>query len=441
MLSLLIYSESILFLIYSNLRVFFDSKWSESFDERHCKDFDCKDLECKDQEGRELEADFKKEGLIWFHAASLGEVNGIAHFIKNTLESYSESDIIITTTSKSGRDRAKALFKNTKVRFLPIDSIFIIAKFLKAFKPKVLIINETEIWPSLIYSVWKKNVPVVIVNARISDKAFPAYKRASALFSKILKKVDLIFVQSEIDYERFISLGVPSSRVVISGSTKFDFAPTDLTFDNSNKNNFFKEWKGKKPSCFIFTAGSVREDEEDIIISSYLKVKELGVPLRFIIAPRHQERYEELASKLKRLGDFFRKSELSSSNYIIPQSDIIMLDTFGELSEAYKISDVSFVGGTLVPIGGHNILEPAQFSVPIIIGPYTMNVRAGRQYLKDSGALIEVNNEAELSSSMIKLLNDSSYRAEISKNTFEAAKKASGTSKQIISILKEKNIL
>ncbi len=410
-LSTVVSIESVVSVWYAGVRALFDSEWKESLPERTCLD---------------LKGVSQKKIAIWFHAASVGEVNGISPLVNRFLKENESLSVLITTTSLTGRDRARSLWSNATVRLLPLESKAAFMRFLGVYKPKLLVINETELWPLMMRSVYDSSIPMVLVNARISDRAYPRYEKFKFFFSLLIRKIDSIYTQSEMDRDRFINLGASPDKTEVLGSTKFDSTVQDIP-----KDDFLSEWKERAGEAPVFTAGSVREGEEDIIIKSYLEVRERKSDLKMILAPRHPEQYDILERKLQKSSiAFLRKSNFSSfPGDIEKEPEVILLDTFGDLPFAYSISDFSFVGGTLCPVGGHNILEPASYSCPVIVGTSTMNVRAAVEYLRSEGALLQVKNQEELLELMNELVLDKERTKSLSMKSFQAAEKAKGVTR------------
>jgi 3-deoxy-D-manno-octulosonic-acid transferase len=407
-------AESFISGLYANFRALYDVSWRSTLRERACRD---------------LESVPEPERVLWFHAASVGEVNGIAPLVRIFLKESGDLPVLITTTSVTGRDRARAIWGDSvRVRLAPLESVRSYDRFFGKFHPVLLVINETELWPVMIYKVHELKIPAGIVNARISDRAYPRYKKFRMLFAPVLKKISFVFSQSDIDRKRFIELGASPDVTEVRGSTKFDVSPADVSEDS-----FFSLWKNMAEGGVIFTAGSVREPEEDVIVRTYIRVREKNPAFRMIIAPRHPERYVAVEKKLKEHGiRFLKKSQTAdcpSGSDGIPE--VILLDTFGDLSAAYSVSDLSFVGGTLCPVGGHNILEPAVYGTPVITGPYTMNVRAAAELLAAEDALLAVQDEEELLQLVLSLCSDRSRLQELSGKSVRAADKAKGATRLI----------
>ena len=255
-------------------------------------------------------------------------------------------------------------------------------------------------------------IPIVLANGRISDASYPWYLRLKKFFATVLSCTDLILVQSNQDKIRYQSLAPQHERILVLGSTKFDDVSASIS--QEKKQSFVRElgFDEGKP---IFVAGSVREREDAQVLDAYLRVISQVPELQLLLAPRHPERFEIVAGLLaERKIEFVRRSQQGSE-----RSGVVLLDSLGELKQAYAIAEVAFVGGTLVPIGGHNPFEPAQFSVPVIVGPFTENYRACLEALRQEKAVFEVSDVNELVKAMVLLLQDKA----LAKRTGSAARK------------------
>jgi len=363
-----------------------------------------------------------QSNLIWFHAASVGEVQGIAPLIKTFLNEGPGRKILITTTSLTGKARAKEIFPQAIVSLSPLDSCFLLRSFLLKYSPRLLIINETEIWPNMILSASSFKVPVFIVNARISDKSFPRYYFFKSLLGTLFSRIDKIFAQSKIDKERLESLG--AGNVEVLGSTKYD---VDVGLPRNEKADFWNSYADKSSGLMVLTAGSVREEEEDGIIAAFKELNKSFPELRLVLAPRHPERFSRVAMKLAQNKISYRERSGFDKSFNGGES-VLLLDTIGELLFAYSVCDVAFVGGTLCPIGGHNILEPAYFSKPILTGPYLMNVRSISELLLENQAIIIVRDHSELVLALSDLLRDAKKRTLYGQNANDVSSRLKGVS-------------
>ena len=312
--------------------------------------------------------------IIWFHAVSLGEVIGSQPLINKLAEHF---HIVITTTTPTGLRRAKELFsEEIVINYAPWDFVLFINRFLNFYKPDAILIFETEIWPSMISRAYKKNIPLYLVNGRLSHKSYKAYAISSWLLKDVLKKITYLFVQTSKHKERFVKLGIKENCIEVVGSVKFDIANTDII--------------PIKTAPFILGA-STHPGENEVLLNAFKRFQ-TQKDIKLFLCPRHTERSKEIAQQAAFMG--FRVklySDLDSEDY-----DVCIIDSIGLLPRFYASSLMSFVGGSLVPRGGHNLIEPAALGSPIITGPYTFNFEDIVQQFLDHQACIEVINEDEL---------------------------------------------
>jgi 3-deoxy-D-manno-octulosonic-acid transferase len=340
---------------------------------------------------------------IWFHAASMGELKAISALVPVLKQKYPDFRLVISTITQSGKEKAEKLNLGGNVFYLPLDFRPAIANAIRRVKPTLFILVETEIWPMLIYEMQRQGVKVVVVNGRLSAKSFKYYRVCKFLFTIVLQKIDFVMAQTVEDAARFIELGATRENVSILGNIKFDQlanvepqtpAKALLPFVNQN---------GK----FVFVVGSVRDKEIPIIIDAVKIAKAKAPKLKTIIAPRHLKYLKTLESCLNNRDlKFVKRSQLESADLPNGQADILILDSMGELGNLYCYAHLAFVGGSLVPIGGHDPLEPASAGCAVCFGPYMENSRSFAKLLIDSGGAAQVDNSQNLADLIIKLAND-----------------------------------
>ena len=353
----------------------------------------------------------RKNKKIWFHAVSVGEIVAGKRIIEIFKERYGKEKVVVTCVTPTGYRLAASWWKEG-VYLLPLDSIFTLSRFLKEIQAYALIILETEIWPQLVSSVKKRNIPVILINGRISDNSFPKYKRVRFFIRHILSKIDFFIMQSDEDKKRIIYLGAPSCRVKVLGNLKYIscFAPL-----SSREQKFLHRLKDFIKDRKFFLGASTHEGEEEILLRIYRKLKAEFSDLYLILAPRHPERSRDIIKLVKKYNFtplvFENILELSS----LPDT-IFVMNKIGYLRALYKVCDICFVGGSLTKIGGHNILEPAYFRKPILSGPYFYNFKdIFNEFLKEE-AIIIVKDEEELYIKSKRVLEDDELRSYLSIN-------------------------
>lgn len=341
---------------------------------------------------------------VWFHAVSLGEVNVIAPLVKALQVDYPEKRILITTGTPTGSLRVKQLFAETVSHtYVPFDYPFAVKRFLKQMRPKVLIIAETEIWPNMYFYCARNKVPIILVNARLSERSARGYQRILPLIRETLSKVTLILAQSAADAARFEHLGTPSSRVKVAGNIKFDFNPGQELVAKAN--TWMTRWGNHRP---VWIAASTHPGEEEMILKAFQEIKRMHSDALLILVPRHPERSPEIMSLIKAMK--FQGVLRSVDQEINAAMEVLLVNTLGELMLWYHCAQVAFVGGSLIPQGGHNVLEPAALGLPVLTGPQMFNFMEIYRLLQEAHGIITVRNEQELAQQVAALLNDSALR-------------------------------
>lgn len=311
---------------------------------------------------------------IWIHAASVGETRVIRYLVNYLLTHETGIKIHVTVMTQTGFRTAVKIFPpNVTVSFFPLDAMSSVVRSLDRIRPRCIVIAETEIWPNLIGAAAERQIPVILVNGRMSDNSFRRYRRVAGSLGKLLSLYDRFFFKTAEDRERFGFFGVDESSSVVSGDMKFD-APLDERSEGRIAE--LRHRMGIAEIGFLVVAGSTRPGEEKQLLSAYRSLKKEHPRLRLLLAPRHIERTGEIATLLKGLNEpyIMHGSERTSEG-------VILVDKMGILNELYMAADVAFVGGTLVDIGGHNLLEPVWAGTPVLFGPHVGNVREAAEYI------------------------------------------------------------
>lgn len=354
-----------------------------------------------------------RAGCIWIHAVSVGEVLAISQLVGELRKRNADQQVFISTTTAAGQQLARQRWGENHVFYMPLDFRFSLQPYFAALRPSLLILAETEFWPNLLHSASTNCASVAIVNARISDRSFPRYRRFRAFFSRVLSQVDLFLAQTEEDAFRLKEIGAPEERVAVSGNLKFDIrlsSSSRLTAD-------LRSAIGKDSPVIV--CGSTTEGEEELVLSAFRQVL-LQFPLAvMVLAPRHPERFEQVAALISAAGlQFLRRSAWTAAPGSFLAGSIFLLDSVGELASVYSLADVAFVGGSLVPLGGHNILEPAQHGVAVLTGPHTFNFREIARIFDQGGGLRVVNAE-NLGATFAELLRNPEERRRLGRRARE----------------------
>ena len=345
-----------------------------------------------------------------FHCASLGEVRAVEPLIHR----FKESSVVITTLTRAGRDYAIKNNVAPYVFFAPLDFSFLVRHFIHVVSPQSLLLVETEIWPGMISAAARDGLRVIIINGRLSVDSYPYYRAFRTFWRHFMLNIDYIAARSEEDAERFIRLGYPSKRVFLTGNIKYD----------RDFNNFGlrKEDFGFSSSDLLLVCGSTRSGEEEIIVRAWKSLQEKFPSLKLVIAPRHLNRVQAVERTLRHAG----VSACRRSNGGGPGCSCLILDTFGELLKLYAIADVAFVGGSLVPKGGQNPIEPAAYNRPVVFGPSMENFRTEANILTESGGGFMVKDAPDLVTTLERLLADPSICARAGERARRAVEKQKG---------------
>jgi 3-deoxy-D-manno-octulosonic-acid transferase len=344
---------------------------------------------------------------IWVHAVSVGEVQAAAALVNSLRERYPDIPLVVTTFTPTGAGRARALFKDrAQVRYLPFDLPGAVRRFFNRIQPRIAVIFETELWPNLYHECGRRRVPLVLASARLSARSVDRYRRLGALFRETLAQGVVVAAQGEADATRFRALGSDPGNTHVTGNLKFDFSvPADIAERGRALRAYYASGRP------VWVAGSTHGGgEEEALIEAQKLVRGRHPGALLVMAPRHPNRFGEVASQLVSRGvRFMRRSQVPAAG-AIAEAEILLLDSLGELLDFYAGSDVAFVGGSLVPIGGHNLLEPAALGLPILTGPNTSNSAEVARLLIERGAAQVVHNPQELADKVAALLADPNAR-------------------------------
>jgi 3-deoxy-D-manno-octulosonic-acid transferase len=370
-----------------------------------------------------LNTNFSPLGKIdlWFHAASVGEVAAVSPLIELFLRERTLT-ILLTTMTETGLERAKKGFNGRiETRKFPYDSVNVIREVLIRSRPRLLVIVETELWPNLIVEASRLKIPIVLVNGRMGKRSFLAYRIFRREMSSLLSRFSLMLLQTERDMERFVSLGAPKDRVKVVGSLKFDLTTKKEEEVKRADFGFFED-------DFIVVFGSIHSREEEEILKALRILTKSGI--KAIVAPRHLDRVYPWKRKLEKAGvKYFLKTKGGGG-------DVMILDTVGELQSLYSIGDVAFVGGTLAPYGGHNLLEPAALGKPVLFGPHTFNTEDAAQGLLSCGGGILIKNSKELIKTVLHLTSTPSFARRMGENAEKFVKENRGICVKVFEHLK-----
>ena len=375
-----------------------------------------------------------KKHCIWVHAASVGEIVATSPLIKEFHKEFPQAPILVSVVTTSGYEMANRIIKDADaIIYFPLDLPFLAGSVLRRIHPRVFLPVETELWPNFLKTARKMHIPVMMVNGRISDRSVKQYKYLNSLLSDMIGTVTQFAMQSDIDADYIMRLGAPPELVTVTGNTKFDQTYTDVS--PAEKAEIIQSM-GLSKAEGILLAGSTHRGEESFVLKAFTAVREKHPKAKLVIAPRELLRTQEVIHLCKRAG--FTVSTRTEQQKNGPQdADIVILDTIGELGKVYSVGDVVYVGGSLIPHGGHNILEPAAHGKAIIVGHYMFNFKDTHALFKKRDACITVNNEQELAVETARLFDDAGHRHRLEAETLAIVGENKGASRKSALILRE----
>lgn len=383
---------------------------------------------------RELSHKLTRSKNIWVHAVSVGEVMLLAQFLPALKKQFPGHCIVISTVTRAGNEVAKRKFgENASVIFLPLDISFIVKRFFLLIRPKIFIIVETEIWPNLITVLKRCGAPVVMINGRISPRSFRRYKIIKPFLKPILEKIDLFCMQSKDDARRIASIGAPSEKVHVTGNMKFD---TGVIEDKKRPAN--RDLLGLTENDVLIVAGSTHRGEEEVLLGVYKDLRSDFPNLQLLIAPRHIERIPEIKVLAEKKGIVTVRISEISATYELRFTPVFLLDTIGQLRDFYSIADIVFIGGSLIPHGGQNPVEPAYFLKPIVFGPSMFNFKDIARILLQQGAAAEVKDAAGFKEALAGLIREPKRRYAMGFFAKKAIEENKGASGKNVGIIKDR---
>ena len=365
-------------------------------------------------------------GVIWLHAVSVGETRATVSLVAKLRAAYPEHQILLTHTTPTGRATSEQLYGDSVLRvYLPYDYPFAVRRFLCHFKPRLGILMETEIWFNLIHESHAAGVPMLLLNARLSEKSAKGYARVSGLTRSALQKLDAIAAQTPDDASRLTQLG--AQDVSLMGNLKFDIAPPPamLELGNALRRQFGATRK-------VLLAASTREGEETLLLDAF---QARGGSTLLVIVPRHPQRFNEIADLLGRRG--LRYQRRSENRDVSSEIQVVLGDSMGEMFAYYAAGDLAFIGGSLLPFGGQNLIEACAVGTPVLIGPHTYNFADATRLAIEAGAAVRVGDADELLQVAQKLLDDSGALAEMSKQGTQFVASHQGATDKAMAVISE----
>lgn len=372
---------------------------------------------------------------VWIHAVSVGEVAAAKPLLEALRHIQPDIPRVVSTVTLTGQAQArKELAGSAELIFFPFDWISSVRRVLDLIQPRVVVLLETEIWPNFLRACTQRGIPVMIANGRISDRSFGRYRRIRRWLAPILKQLAMIGVQTHEDRKRFLELGAPQERVRITGNLKFDF-PAPAPQDHPELLSMIRSAMGLNESSPIIVIGSSMKGEETLFLDAFEEVRRVLPDARMILAPRHPERFDEVAGIISAIPLLFaRRSQIERPPAEVSPVSVLLLDTIGELRVVYSLATVAVIGGSFLPFGGHNLLEPAALGKAIVFGPDMSNFKElARLFLREQAA--RQAQPEDLARALLELLQNSRARAFLGQRAFSAFRQNQGATENTLNFL------
>jgi len=372
--------------------------------------------------------------VIWLHAVSVGESIAARPLLKALRKRYPDHAILVSNTTETGRGTASSFPEKDLCIYFPFDFLPAVRRALDSIRPELVIIMETEIWPNFTREAATRKIPVILANGRISDRSFGRYLKFSWFFRHALQLFSRLCMQTETDCERIVAIGAPSGRTEKTGNLKYDVPLRQVTQDEKRR---LKGQYSIPDGLLVLTAGSTHAGEEQAVIDTYKRLLAVLDGLFLVLVPRHPERAAEVAALLERSGIPFRRRTTLPGREEFHKGEVLLVDTVGEMMNLYAISDVAFVGGSLVPTGGHNLLEPASLGVPSVFGPHMNNFREIAELVLRYGAGVQVASPEGLADSCRTLITSAELRRVLGLNGLKLMRDNGGATERHMAIVAE----
>jgi 3-deoxy-D-manno-octulosonic-acid transferase len=378
---------------------------------------------------------------IWVHAVSVGEVKAVEKLLERLRQQFPGTPLVVSTATTAGQQLARERPDIADQTFyFPIDLPWCVRRTLDRADPEMVIIAETEIWPNFLRACRARGARVVMINGRISDKSFPRYRLARRWLRRVFEDYTIIGMQSEMDRQRIELIGADPRKVAVFGNLKYDAVTSSRSVDQTLA-TFLQHWKP------LWIAASTMPGEEELVLDAFKQVQSQYRDLKLVIAPRHADRFDAVAEIVRRKSlSLIRRTDLQDGGphpafgHPLPEGEgpracVLLLDSIGELASLFQYATVVYMGGSLVPTGGHNVLEPARYSKPIVFGPHMENFRDIARLFLDARAAVEIGNAAQLGPAISNILSDRRHASELGGNAFSIVQQNTGATERVLQVL------
>ncbi|NLV23549.1 MAG: 3-deoxy-D-manno-octulosonic acid transferase [Deltaproteobacteria bacterium] len=376
----------------------------------------------------------KERPVIWVHAVSVGETRAAVPLLKALRKEYPQRALVLTTVTETGQATAQKIAEIDLCLYFPFDFSRVVERALDQIRPSLILIVETEIWPNLVRLARRRNIPVALVNGRLSDRSFPRYKMALWAVRVVLDQFKAFCMQSAQDAQRVEMLGAPPEKIVVTGNLKFDLQVEAA--GKGEKGRFQEEFR-LPAGVPLWVCGSTHEGEEEALLRVFARLKATWPELILVLVPRHPNRCRSVAEMIRSHGFSCRlRSETNPSSPLLAPGGILLIDTMGDLVKLYSLADMVFVGGSLTPVGGHNLLEASAVGKPVLFGPHMNNFKEITRLVLNAQGGVCVAGEKDLENNLDRLLRDESLRCHMGSNGYQLLEKNQGATRKTMAVVK-----
>ena len=370
---------------------------------------------------------------VWFHAVSVGEVLQLRTVVKEFRQRHPRAEIVISTTTVTGMDVARREFPQDTVCYFPLDFTWAVRRAIERVQASAIVLVELEVWPNFIKAAHSAEIPLLLINGRVSENSFRGYQRFRKFVQPTFQRITAAGAQNPTYAERLVALGMNHSDVTVTGSIKFDGVQTDR---NNSGTRELRAYFGLQSNERVFIAGSTQQPEERIAIETWLSLRAEFPDLRLILVPRHRERFDSVAQLVSEFHlPLIRRSDPSTAARPFDSLPVLLLDTLGELGACWGLADIAFVGGSLTNRGGQNMMEPAGYGAAVLFGPNTRNFRDVVEMLLSADAALVVNDQAELTHAVRSLLQDTAKGQELGRRACDLVTSQRGATARTVDLI------
>jgi len=371
---------------------------------------------------------------LWIHGVSVGEILAASRFVREFEKRFPDWTVVLSTTTKTGRAAAARHFSGKPIFYYPLDLSIVVRRVIGRIRPDVVVLMELEIWPNFLLSTSRRGIKVLLLNGRIGERSYRGYRILQMLFPEPLRRIDLYCVQNGVYADRLARLGVPLDRIHVTGTMKYDTIETE---EEASADATVKRDLGLSPRETVVVGGSTHPPEEEELLGAFSELRREIPDLRLVLAPRRPERIGEIADAVRRRGFVpLRRTEMPLGGpRIADPAAVVLIDTIGELSRIYRAASVVFIGGSLIPHGGQNMMEAAGLGKAVMFGPFVFNFQDSVEVLLRDRAAVQLRNADDLLPELRRLLGDASYREEMGRRARDAIRKNQGASQRNLEII------